>query len=191
MKRTTLLLTLIIVLVFLTTVAQGSIISFTYTGHGDGTMDGVPFPDSNFVITAIADTDERTAYDNGWFIDHLSASILIDGLGEFDFLSQTRTFVNQSWGMIGFSRGGLGGHDLFYGPRRVEFTTWEMLTPIGPLSGTGKLFQWNYSPQVVTAGGVLIFDDRTVIGSTFKAVPEPCTVLLFALGGLAVRWKRT
>jgi hypothetical protein len=113
---------------------------------------------------------------------------MIDGVGSLLFVSPTRTFVNNSLDLVGFSRAGSSGLDLFNGPTASVFASWDMLTSIGPISGSGRLLQWASSP-VVTTMGILRFQDGFP-GATFRAqvgdeevVPEPTSLILFG-GGL-------
>lgn len=168
--------------------APADILRFTHTGTGSGTLDGGAFLASDFVITALADTDDRQSFAGGWWIDHLSASISIDGLGNFDLLSPTRHFVNNGVAIVGFSRGGRNA-DLFNGPTDPEFGAWDMLGPIGPIAGTGSLLQWAGTPQINTTGGILIFDDGPS-DTTFTVVPEPGTLAIFAVGGMGLMARR-
>jgi hypothetical protein len=168
--------------------ASAGVMEFTHTGSGSGTLDGAPFATSDFVITASGDTTNRQSHSQGWSIDHTTASILIAGLGEFDVLTPTRTFVNNVRDIVGFSRAGTHD-DLFDGPFDAAFGTWDMLAPIGPLSGPASLMQWRLSPQINTTGGILIFNDGTC-DAMFRAVPEPATLSLLGLGGLALIPRR-
>ena len=176
--------------------APAEMMTFVHAGAGSGTFDGTPFPASDFVITATGETDDRYAfYDgDGWWINHTSASIWIDGVGEFEFLTGTRTFVNNSTEYVGFSRakypGEPGGADLFDGPHDAAFADWDMLSPIGPISGDGTLMQWQLSPQIVTAGGILFFPHHSDVYTTFTAIPEPTTLAIFAFGGIGLVLRR-
>jgi hypothetical protein len=156
--------------------APADTVTFTHEGNGSGTLDGIPFPASDFVITAFGETGDRESHSGGWFIDHVSASISIDGLGNFDFLTGTRTFVNNGFQIVGFSRAGIDGADLFNGPTDGQFGAWDMLSPIGPISGSGGLMQWTTSPPLIdTTGGILTFDDGTC-EVTFTAALSPVTL---------------
>ncbi|MBN2271047.1 MAG: PEP-CTERM sorting domain-containing protein [Sedimentisphaerales bacterium] len=173
--------------------APAGILMFTHEGNGSGTLGGNAFPASDFVITAVGDTDDRLSFEYGWWINHISASILIDGVGDFDILTGTRTFVNNDRSIVGFSRAkDLGGRgpDLFDGPTDAAFDTWDMLGPIGPISGSGSLMQWTLTPLINTTGGILIFDSDSGVSTTFAAVPEPATICLLGLGGFLLRRKR-
>jgi hypothetical protein len=157
--------------------------TFTHEGSGSGTLDGSPFGASEFIITAFGDTGNRLSSGGGWYINHSSASISITGVGDFDLLTPTRTFVNNGVYIVGFSHAGASGADLFNGPESLLFGSWDMLGPIGPISWSGELKQWDVFPQINTTGGLLVFDDGTP-GATFTAtmVPVPGAVLLGILG---------
>jgi len=170
-------------------------ITFIHTGSGSGTLEGTPFSLSAFTITGIGDTDNRMSVsDYAYFIDHDAASIDIAGLGTLTFLTGTRTFVNYDFSVVGFSRGGTGGSDLFNGPTDSAFASWDMLSSIGPISGSAYALQW--TSGVETNLGTLVLDSLGYVPATFEAVvgesviPVPGAILLGALGAGLVGWFR-
>ena len=189
MKRYLFLLTVTFVTLFLMPASsQGDQIVFTHEGiGGSGTIDGEFFEKVDFTIVAVGNTDEITDFGSGFFLDHESVTIDLDGIGTFDFQVPTRTFVNNGSEVVGFSRGGDVGLDLFNGPFAGDFAKWDLTTSIGPVSGDATLLQWaDGNTPVVTSGGTLVFDSQSV-PSTFTAVvgaiPEPSSaIVLIAMG---------
>ncbi|PQA87907.1 hypothetical protein CW354_06055 [Marinicaulis flavus] len=172
--------------------AHAAPITFTHEAtSGGGTLDGAAFDGGAIVITAAADTDDIVDVGGGTYaVEHLAASIAIDGLGVFDFISPTRTFVNN--GFVGFSRsanGGLNGADLLNGPAGLG--AYDLTTSIGPSTGGGNFLQWAVS-AVLTDGGVLEFASVgtditfTAVVGDVSDVPLPAAFPLFlaGLGGL-------
>lgn len=174
------------------TTASAVPITFEHTGASSngitGTINGNAFTTTSFTITATADTDDV----QGVFVNHLTASINIDGVGVFNFLTGTRTFANA--GIIGFSRAGNGGADLYNGPALVAY---DLMSNLGPITGMADLLQWTNS-AVNTSGGVLAFDSVQDINASFTAtvgmapVPLPAggLLLLSAMGGVLVLRRR-
>lgn len=163
--------------------AHADDITFTHTGVGSGTIGATSFTGAAFTITDIANTSSVTSFSEGFFVNDTSASISISGVGTFDFLTPTETFVNNLSELVGFGHGSLGA-DLYDGPANAAFDTWNMLSSIGAISGTASLFQWTFSP-VNTSGGVLAFPGTqssetafTATIATASAVPEPSTFVL-------------
>jgi len=144
--------------------SAGLPITFVHEGTSRGfLLDDVPYSGSfDFTITAFADVSEREELPsgNGWFIDHLSAMIEIDGVGSFGILTPTRSFVGNASEVVGFAHAGAAGRTLLLGPTHADFRDWDMTTSIGPRSSSnGVLLQWQEDP-LETTGGILIFDDE-------------------------------
>lgn len=129
-------------------------ILFVHDGTASGAIAGKPFSSTSFRITAIGETISRQSFQGGFFIDHISASISISGVGDFQFVTPTRTFVNQQLFLVGFSRAGILGADLFNGPTNGSFGTWDMRSSIGTITGNANVLQWDFA-DVLTSGGVL------------------------------------
>ncbi len=140
----------------------------------------------NTVFTAIADTSTREVYPGGYTMRNVSMNVSLPGVGTFDFLSGTRSFVSNLNQRAGFGRedeeGVNTGHDLFHGPVNAQFATWDMTTPIGPVQGWGRFLQWvpdEYFSPIHTTGGLLtIYEVQTTSVVTATVVPEPATFVL-------------
>jgi hypothetical protein len=143
--------------------ALGAPITYTQSGIGSGSLNGVAFTDASFVITAFGDTANVVSCGSGscFSNDNLSASIEIVGVGTVSFITPTRYFYNS---IVGFSRGD-DGTDLLSGPPVIA---WDMASSVGPVSGTALLQQWEIEPSVSTTGGVLVFTAGST-QSTFTA----------------------
>lgn len=170
-------------------------ITFIFTGTGSGAISEAGFHNVAFTITATGDTDDRQGFlDEGFFVDHASANIQIEGFETLSFLTGTRTFVNNSSSEVGFSRAGFDGLDLYNSGANSAYETWDMLASLGPVGGTFDLMQWANSP-VMTNMGALFFESRSVTG-TFQAitsttsVPEPTTLAMFGIGLLSLGLRR-
>jgi hypothetical protein len=156
----------------LTAPGSADFIRFTHESTGSGTLAGVPFGLSRFVITATGDTDDRQSCCAGFWIDHATASIAIDGLGQFEILSPTRSFVSNGDEFPGFAHAGMDGAHLINGPSENSFGSWLMLDSIGA-TGPGALLNWAAGP-VETTGGALVFDDALVTVIFEAEVPPAC-----------------
>ncbi len=137
--------------------ALADTITFSHVGTGSGTLNGVGFGPVEVRLTGVSDTANRQSLGFGWWIDHTTSTVEIQGVGTFGFTVGTRTFVNNSGNLVGFSRAGGFGNDLFNGPSNPAFGTWDMLSPIGPIVGNGSFLQWG-SGDMMTTGGVLILN---------------------------------
>jgi hypothetical protein len=152
------LLSTLAALVGLASLAPAQSITLIHEGQGSGDLNGVPFAATSIVITAEGDISQRISFSAGWFLEHTNATVEIGGIGTYQFTSPTRTFVNNSGQIVGFSRGtAAGSSDLMNGPSDAAFASWDMTTAVGPVSGFGNFLQWT-SGDVTTTGGVLNMD---------------------------------
>src|SRR5688500_10896077 len=97
----------------LSATASAAPITFIFTGTGSGALNEVPFESLDFTITATGDTDARQTFGQGYFIDHLTATLDVAGYETQTFTTPTRTFVNNSSNVVGFSHAGSTGADLY------------------------------------------------------------------------------
>lgn len=160
--------------------ANANPIQFIFTGTGSGSLNGVQFRDVAFVFSEFSDTANAQSCGSACtFIDSITATVSLTGIGSYSFLTGTRTF--DSNGFVGFSRAGNNGADL-YNVFNVG-SAYDMASSIGPVSGNAHLLQWSNSP-VTTSGGTLNFDSNSTWGS-FQAVatvPEPETYAMLLAG---------
>ena len=145
---------------------NASPIHFTQTGlSGSGSVGGSLFTNRSFTFSATGETDHRVDIPGvGYYIDHLFARVNIEGVGVLDIVTPTFSFVNNSFGLVGFSR---SGGDLYNGPIDSSFGIWDMLSSIGPIGGATTLLQWNLAP-VETSAGIITFSTGNTSG-TFRA----------------------
>ena len=155
-------------------------IVFRHEATLKGTLAGTAFGPTHVVIRGVGDLSNRQSFSNGFYIIHDSATVSIDGVGSFDFVSPTRSFVNHSQTMAGFGRGTPAGLDLMIGPFAGPLFTWDMLSAVGPFTGAGGTVNWNLG-DIVTSGGVLDVLN-TVVTITFGASLCPSSGLAYCFG---------
>lgn len=181
---------------------RADLITFTFTGIGNGTLGASAFTDALFTIVATGDTATRETVAPGIFdIEPLAVTIDIAGLGLFNVTSASRVFVNQNVLAVGWSRAGNGGSDIYNLSPIASLSTYDLLTSFGPVNDATPFFsQFNSSFGVITTNGgnLAVTSARN---ATFQAVvqntaiPEPGTISLLGLGlagvALAIRRKRS
>jgi len=77
---------------------------------------------------------------------------------------------------------------LFNGPSDPAFLVWEMLTSIGPVSGTGTLMQWGSG--INTSGGILEFYNGSSSATFAATIPAPGVMALLGVAGFVGRRRR-
>lgn len=168
--------------------AKGGTITFTDITTASGTIGATSFSDAAITVSGAANTASITTPHSGVLeIVDTSTSVFIGGLGIYNFTTPVGFFVNNTFGIVGFQRS--NSADLIDGPDNTDFATWEMNASIGPITGTGSIFQWDSGFGAVdTTGGQLILDNSSpniTFSATFTptTTPEPGT-LVFVIAGL-------
>ena len=82
-------------------------VQFIHSGNGSGSIGAINFSNADFTLIGNADTNNRESLGNTLSLDHNSTSINISGIGSFQILTGTRTFVAQDSSVVGFSRKGI------------------------------------------------------------------------------------
>jgi hypothetical protein len=188
-KRTALTASLI-ALALATATASASPITMIHEGSGSGTINGVAFSGA-ITITAFADTDNRTNLGStAFYMNHDAVTIELEGAGTYQLITPTRTFVSNVLNLIGFSRAGRSGLDIFNGPNNDAFATWDMTTSIGPIDGTGNIFS-TVGRELETDAGTLTFNSsNTASRFTAVVVPAPAGAAILALAGVTATRRR-
>ncbi|MFK7976353.1 MAG: hypothetical protein AB8C02_09465 [Halioglobus sp.] len=163
-------------------------ITLTHGGSGSGTIGGTAF-NGEFSILAHANTEAISAFGTGFSLEHLFSQIAIVGLGTFDLLIPTRTYVNNRLGLVGFARG--AGPDLLSGPAGHDaFLDWNMRSSLAMVYGRGSHVQWGLSP-VQTSGGTLYFNTQAGTAARFSAqvIPVASSSWLLLLCAFPLLWR--
>ncbi len=169
-----------------TAAASASLMNFAWTGAGSGTLNGVTFTNANFEINAKVNTANWLSAPFTQIVN-TSASITISGVGTYNFTEFTGSWWDAS-GYVGFGRADSGRYlsNLYTMHPCPGVQSWDRVSPIGPVSGTGELLFWvnPFSNGVQTTGGTLIFANRSGISEatfTATAVPAPGALALVGL----------
>ena len=155
-----------------TTSALALPLTTTISATGSGTLGAASFNNASFAITSVGDTAARQPISSsvGFYIDNTTASINISGIGLANFTLATRIFVNNTFSVAGFSRAGAGGDDIL-DVDGAPFTSWNMLTNVGPIFDA-DLVPIRQAQNLSTTLGSLSFSSYS--NATFQAViPEP------------------
>ncbi|HXR03272.1 MAG TPA: PEP-CTERM sorting domain-containing protein [Verrucomicrobiae bacterium] len=162
--------------------AKASLIDYTLSGTGSGSLGAVPFSDTAFTITSTADTANITESLGVFQVPDITATVFVSGLG-----SATFTIPTDNFDTIDFTPGaGISSpnqHRDILDISSSAFASYDLSSSLSPVTGTpsinsGTGFQ-------TTAGNFLLSSISSV---TFRAdvVPEPSTFAL--LGVVSVGW---
>lgn len=159
----------LLVLMIASSSVNAADITFTFKGSGSGVLgDNTTFTDAEFVITASSNTYRREIIPDGggFFIIHDNAAIEIQGIGNLAITTETLTFFNDDIDMVAFSRGGMPFVGL---TSESDLNGWDMLSSIGPFTGSGFLYGWDEQPYIYTDRGILQFESDFDTNVSFQA----------------------
>ncbi|MFM1867881.1 MAG: hypothetical protein RL591_1289 [Planctomycetota bacterium] len=167
--------------------ASAGLIAFNYTGVASGTIGASAFSGATFVITGFSDTNfvaplVPSVPGLGYVAPIISAQMSLTGYGTFGVTGMTSAFVNNWSGSTGFTSAIFGDVFSF---QNSAFSTWNMQSSIGPLSGTAQ-----GNSFLPTAQGNVQFSGTFPITFSANVVPAPGAIALLGLAGLAKRRRR-
>ncbi len=157
-------------------VCDAAPVTYTYEGIASGQIGSTVFDMKPFIITGIADSQNRTRGQGVYTIVHDSTTIQLEGLGTFDISSRLMSFVNRRFAVAGLS---YVNRVLINQLHNDDFAHWGLINSIGPITDPADIIQWDVF-DIMTSGGVLeLYDGPTTVTFTaFSLVPEPSSLCL-------------
>ena len=168
--------------------AFGVPITYTYQGVGSGTLGTQSFTSAQFTFTAQADTNNIAPWVNaggGPQNTHLSATILITGLGVFGVTTPSHTWLAQ--GCCGGLGADLSANWVTIDEPALIGVGYGLDTNFGPVVDNSPSHV-NQFTNVGTGGGTLRFSSISTVTFTAStnAVPEPSTFAMLGISGGAL-----
>ncbi|MDX1736171.1 MAG: hypothetical protein R3228_17475 [Halioglobus sp.] len=189
--------------------ALAASITFTFETTIQGAINGSPFA-TDMTIVSLGDTDNRigAGFGDVNYIPSDVAYVELAGIGRYDFLFPTSTYLDQTpptyWPFLESHAGFTVGNSIFSGDilrtgKDAQFDTWQMDSPFGPFTGWGNVQATAFYGPLPTSGGDLSFDSvggrfvtfTAQLGDHTNQVPLPGTLYLVALAGAALVLRRS
>jgi hypothetical protein len=155
--------------------AKADMITYTETVQATGLLGSSFFSNALFTFSFVGDTTNVTSTPGVLFQNLVgTATVSVNGL--------TFTLTSPSEVADGVTSGSasIGEGFAILGVQNSAFTTYDLMTSIGPITGTTA---FNLSDSFTTSGGSLTFF-LVAPTDTFQAsaVPEPASILMMCLG---------
>jgi hypothetical protein len=169
--------------------AQAEPITYTFTGVGDGTVDGAAWS-GGFTFVFKGDTSNIVGPSGGEFFQFNLGGTFTEGGFSAPLVANNLVVVNTdpSFPRLGFFNSTVDNGGVI---QKSVFPTYDLSTSIGPITGTGS----NLLPTLNPNGdGFGTTDGHTVelLGMTSltftalaQSVPEPSSLALLAIGAVA------
>jgi hypothetical protein len=171
--------------------AQAGLITYTETAIASGSLGGTPFTNAEVTLTAVADTTNITGSFPFLSVPNNSTTVAVAGIsGTATFTDSIITFDNQATHIAGIED--ISKSLNILDVTNAAFATYNLATPIGPLSGAPVI---NPGVMFPTTAGIFeitaISDTATFQAGAGTAVPEPSSLMLAstAVAGLGL-WRR-
>lgn len=168
--------------------ASAAMITYTLTGTGSGTIDGVAFSNQSFTVSGVGDTDDIYLVASNPSLPAVPLtppSITIGGVAG-TISGSTMFFASQTLQAAGFARPFFSFFDF----SNAAFASYDLAGALGPTSV--ELF---FVDSFGTDLGEVAFSDVSglVFTASTDAIPEPATWTMliggFGLAGAALRQR--
>ena len=166
--------------------AKASLIDYTLSGIGTGSLGAAPFSDVPVTITSTADTTNITVTSGVFFAPNIAATVSVSGLGSATFTIPTRNFDNSNVAGAGISAPNQQRDILDI--VSSAFASYDLSSSLGLVTGTPVI---NSGTGFATTVGD--FSLSSISSVTFQAdtVPEPSTFALLDAASVGlILWRQ-
>jgi len=157
--------------------AEATPITYTVTGIASGALGASAFTNALVTVALVGDT-AFVGNDSG------SATVTVSGVGTAAFTDTmvvTDNFDNPSAQISDFTL-----DRLVFGTVAAAFATYDRRGPIGPIVGTALINPGSLFPTTLGNFDMVSVSGNTSTFTATTAVPEPASLLLLAVGLVAV-----
>jgi len=152
---------------------QAAPVTYTINANGTGSLGGTAFSDSDFVITAYADTEDVVPFGQGFTVANFNINISVVGIGNGDLANANTSSSNRFTNLAGF--GDIDQDLAILAVSNPIFGSYDLKSSIGPIAGPPVKSFGSYP----TTAGLFVMNSVTSASFTAVVVPEPSTSALF------------
>lgn len=164
--------------------SEAAFIMYTESAVGSGSLGGTAFTNALVTLTGTADTNNVTNPSTDLFTNPLSsATVTVAGVGTATFTDAFQITLRRNAQVAGF--GDLTTNAFVLGNTNAAFATYDLRSPIGPLTGPSVGLPGSVSG---TTSGSLVINSapgQATFTASPNAVPEPSSLTLCVVAGLA------